>query len=625
MKNNKVLLTSLLSLALVVTGCSKETTKVNQGKTPVGTVNGKDSSKENTYSTLQDLYETLKTSSGGSVALDYLIKEIAKNEYKFVMETPDDEKTFANLGIKAYRTKEAFIEDIEDNLETQIDSSNYENKRGKFDEDKFAEYVEDEGYTVVKEDTGDPKYEIDVEGLTYNYDEYIDETIVPDLYLNYLYEDYLLGISKYWTTIRNQYGIQMQVLKFENYTTAQNSAFSESLRADVNAVLTGANQDPNFKFNKGNNALYSFVTSDSDDNLIVFEAPMSGSLLRYRVFENNEKIDAVLDALYDRKISRLSDWSQGIGAKVQDSNGEDVIFNDVTSAEPLESYVIDATTTPENEEFYEAIEKISIARKLYVIDTEVAMARNYDLKNSTYEAYRPSQKDNAETFASTYSSSNTRTIKEGARVSKMSAEETKYYEENQTYTRETYGSVIPSAISALRGTNARELVENLKNIGGYNYLLPNKEGLETPIYADGDYYYVVKVNGYYGYYESRTYVDGEGEDAIQRTATQNSTNYQIESFQAGAYAVYDYNEDTHRFTQNSTTVSYDTSKQDPESAEFKKWESIIDMCHTIAEKVLSNTHKTEAIVEMFKTYKLEINDQEIYDYIENSYPDYFED
>ena len=77
-----------------------------------------------------------------------------------------------------------------------------------------------------------------MEELTYNYDEYIEETIIEDLYLQYLYEDYLLGVSKYWTTIRNQYGVQLQVLKFENYTTAQNSHFSESLRADVNTVLT---------------------------------------------------------------------------------------------------------------------------------------------------------------------------------------------------------------------------------------------------------------------------------------------------------------------------------------------------------------------------------------------------
>ena len=635
MKKSKLLLTSLLSLALVVTGCSKETTKVNEGKTPVGTVNGTDKDdkpvKEETYSKLQDLYETLKTSSGGSVALDYLLKEIAKNEYKYVMETEDSAKTFEEYGIKAYRTKKAFLEDIEDNLETQIDSSNYENKRGKFDEDKFVEYVEDEGYTVDKEENSTHKYEIDVEGLTYNYDEYIDETIVPDLYLNYLYEDYVLGVSKYWTTIRNQYGIQMQVLKFENYTTAQNSAFSESLRADVNAVLTGANKEASFTFNKSNNALYSFTTSDSDDNLIVFEAPLSGTVLRYTVYKNNEKIDKVLDALYDREISRLSDWRQGLtGSKVYDDAGQEITNSSVTAteggAEVLESYEINKETTPDDEKFFEAIEKISIARKLYVIDTEVAMARNYDLKNETYEAYRPSQKDNAETFASTYSSSNTRTIKEGARVSKMSAEDLKYYEENQTYTRETYGSVIPSAISALRGTNTRELMENLKSINGVNYLLPNKEDLDTPIYADGDYYYVVKVNGYYGYFASQDYQEGSGEEAITRTATQNSPNYQIEAFQEGAYTVYKYNEESHRFVAEEAKVSYDSTFNSTEAADAKKeWDSIIDMCQTIANKILSNTHRTEAVVEIFKKYKLEINDQEIYDYIENSYPDYFED
>lgn len=49
------------------------------------------------------------------------------------------------------------------------------------------------------------------------------------------------------------------------------------------------------------------------------------------------------------------------------------------------------------------------------------------------------------------------------------------------------------------------------------------------------------------------------------------------------------------------------------------------MCHEIATQSLSSTHQTEALVEMFENYNLEINDQEIYDYISDSYPDYFED
>ncbi len=621
MKKNKILLASLLALALVVTGCSTETTKINNGDDPIGNVDGSGTSK-----TLQKLYEELKASSGGSVALDVITKRIAALEYASVLDVADSDKTFAELGIKAYRTKEAFVEDIEETLETQIESDDYKDKRGRFDEEKFAEYVEDEGYTVDRSGTAS-KY-IDMEELTYNYDEYIEETIIDTIYLNYLYEDYVLGISKYWTTIRNQYAIQFQVLKFENYTTAQNSHFSESLRADINTVLTDTSSSKTF--NKSNNALYSFMTSDSEDNLIVFDAPLSGNQLTYRVYENNEDIDKVLDALYNRTLSRLSDFKSGTPV-------DGFTYNDLLLLDPIEEYVIDSSTTANDEEFYTTIEKILIARKLYIIDTEVAMARNFDLKNAEYEAYRPSQKENAESFASTYSSTNTRTIREGARVSKMDAEELVYYEENQTYTRDTYGNVLPSAISALRGTNARELLSNLKNINGVNYLLPDKEGLNTPIYADTEYYYVVKVNGYYGYYATKNYTveqtndDGEVE-TIQRTATQNVTNYQIQAFQDGAYSTYTYNDETHRFVEDEAKVSYDTvhgydesSATETQKQEIANWESIIDMCHEIATQILSSTHQTEALVEMFENYNLEINDQEIYDYISDSYPDYFED
>ena len=613
MKKNKILLLSLLALALVVTGCKKEKTQVNRGSDAIADIGG-----SNTNKTLQNLYEELKATSGGSMALDILTKKIASIEYASILNVEDSAKKFEDLGIKAYRTKAAFIEDIEDNLEKQIENSNYQDKKGKFDEDKFAEFVEDEGYTVVK-DT--PSKYIDMEELTYNYDEYIEETIIENLYVDYLYEDYVLGVSKYWTTIRNQYGIQLQVLKFENYTTAQNSHFSESLRADINTVLSNAE---NKVFNKANNSLYSFMTFDSDNNLIVFDAPVSGKAIKYTVYENNDEIDVVLDALYNRKLSKLSDFKQGKAV-------EGITYSSLISkAKVLETYEINGQTTAQDEEFYEAIEKISIARKLYVVDTEVAMARNFDLKNDEYEAYRPSQKENAESFASTYSNSNARTIKEGARVSKMSSEDLKYYEENKTYTRETYGSVIPSAISALRGTNARELEANLKTIDGVNYLLPDKAGLDTPIYADTDYYYVVKVNGYYGFYDSRTYTEEQkGSDdkveTIQKTVSHNVNNYQIEAFQAGAYATYSYNEETHKFAEDTTKVAYDTAKQNVESAEFKKWESIIDMCHEIATQILSNTHKEEALVKMFKDYKLVINDQEVHDYIKDAYPDYFED
>jgi len=81
MKKNKILLLSLLALALVVTGCKKEKTQVNRGSDAIADIGG-----SNTNKTLQNLYEELKATSGGSMALDILTKKIASIEYASILQ-----------------------------------------------------------------------------------------------------------------------------------------------------------------------------------------------------------------------------------------------------------------------------------------------------------------------------------------------------------------------------------------------------------------------------------------------------------------------------------------------------------------------------------------------------------
>ena len=83
MKKNKLLVLSLLACTLLAS-CDDEDLLIN-GSNPVGNVDAQD--KENsdvsldTVLTLQDLYDSLKTSQGGAKAVEVLLDKIAELEY----------------------------------------------------------------------------------------------------------------------------------------------------------------------------------------------------------------------------------------------------------------------------------------------------------------------------------------------------------------------------------------------------------------------------------------------------------------------------------------------------------------------------------------------------------------
>lgn len=594
-KNFKYLLTSLLALTLV-TGCSTKSTSVQNGKDKVGNVAGNETNKD-TDKSLQDLYESLKSSAGGSTALNFLTKEIAELEYKDYIEgdkqanaTPGDD-----FDIKSYRSAADLKEDIEDYFEKIADSNSYRDDDDEFDEDKYVESLEDAGYTVDKTTKTNVKY-MELSDFQYNYDEYIEDVVKKDIYIDYMYQDYLLKSSKYRGQFATQYPIRFEVLKFSNYNSAQSSAFSESLRLDVQAVTTGANKEASFNFNASNNPLYSFSTFDSKGNLVTFEA--GSSKLELTTYKKNDKIESLYEKLYNREILSLGQARGEVEAAASSSE-----------AVADESYVIDRNTEV-GENFFKAVEKINIARELYRIDTEVCMARNYDLDNDYYQAYTKDKQSNAKTFASTYSNSNARPIKEGSVQSKRTAEKVVYYTEDANYTSSTYGGVLPNDISSLVGVRTSELQKNIIPFAGNEYLLPKKDGLQSPLYTDGSYYYVVKVNYYFGYYVSETYTTDDG---ASKTVSRNITNYQIEAYQKGFYKTYKYAEGTHTFEE--------------EDAQHLTAEHpyMVEMVQDTATSLLSANIRTEALVELFKKYGLSIHEQEVYDYIESSYPKYFED
>ena len=594
-KNFKYLLSGLLAVVLL-TGCSTKTTSVTNGDDNVGTVKNPDNTNV-TDKNLQNLYEELKTTAGGTTALDFLTKEIATLEYdeyikgtKTANATPGDD-----FDIKSYRNKSDLKKDIEDFFEDIAESDTYKDDDDKFDEDEYVESLEDAGYTVDKTTSTNPEY-MELEDFKYNYDEYIEDVVIKDLYVNYMYEDYVLSTSKYRGQFATQYPIRFEVLKFSNYTTAQSSHFSESLRIDVQAVLTGKNTEAGFKFNASNNSLYSFTTFDSEGNLIDFKATSSG--LKLTTYKANETTEALYEKLYNREILSLA----SVAGQVSDAIASTEVIAD-------ESYEIN-TTSVVDENFFKAVEKINISRELYRIDTEVSMARNYDLDNEYYQAYTKDQQNNAKTFASTYSNSNARPIKEGAVVSKRSAEKGVFYTEDANYTSATYGNVLPSDISALLGVRTADLQKNILTFNGNEYLLPNKDGLQSPLYTDGSYYYVVKVNYYYGYHQSETYKTESNET---RTVSKNITNYQIEAYQKGSYTTYKYDEATHNYVVDEDNL---LTVQHP---------YMVSMVQDTASAILTANIRVEALVRLFEKYGLSIHDQEIYDYIEASYPKYFED
>jgi hypothetical protein len=169
------------------------------------------------------------------------------------------------------------------------------------------------------------------------------------------------------------------------------------------------------------------------------------------------------------------------------------------------SWTIDQNTFA-GQEYYEKIEELLIARNLWKIDREVVLARNYDYKTPKYDAMTETEKNEAKSFASTYSSSNSKPLREVAKEKKIAAQQVSYYEEPEYYNKSTYTSVLPSALSSLRGTSAKDLRSNLIDD---RFLYPKKATVNDPVYLDTDSnnYYVVEVSQWYGLYLNTNLLD----------------------------------------------------------------------------------------------------------------------
>ena len=71
------------------------------------------------------------------------------------------------------------------------------------------------------------------------------------------------------------------------------------------------------------------------------------------------------------------------------------------------------------------------------------------------------EKNEAKGFADTYSSSNTKPFREVAKSNKITAQQATYYTEPEYYNKSTYTSVLPSGLSSLRGTSAKDIQSHL--------------------------------------------------------------------------------------------------------------------------------------------------------------------
>ena len=276
-----------------------------------------------------------------------------------------------------------------------------------------------------------------------------------------------------------------------------------------------------------------------------------------------------------------------------------------------------------NGEFYEKVEEILIARQLWKIDREVVLAKNYDYKTVKYDAMTESEKSEAKGFASTYTSSNAKPLHEVAKANKITAQQEKYYSEPDYYTKSTYTNVLPSTLTSLRGTSAKNIISNLVRFGeenskvesgqDNNFLLPVKDGLTDPVYLDvaSSTYYICEVSEWYGKFYYECLLDTS-------KPTKSIPNYQIEAYQSGQIKPWKLNEAGTRYVEDtSSVVSYQTNAS--------AFESVIELVQLSANNILTDAMKKEAIVALFEKYNLEINDQDIYDYVSSQYPDFFEE
>ena len=183
MKRNKLLILSLLACTLLV-GCN-EGSHIKDGSNFVGQVGNGDQTID-TELNLQKFYETLKTSSGGSVAVQTLLEKLASYEYsdEFLAATHD------TFNVKNYHTTDTLKKDIEKVFQDIVDGTTYLDEDGNFDPDAFRDYVtETLDYEVSTETKTSSNYIGDSElrdKLVYNYDEYIEDSIKPSALIDYI-------------------------------------------------------------------------------------------------------------------------------------------------------------------------------------------------------------------------------------------------------------------------------------------------------------------------------------------------------------------------------------------------------------------------------------------------------
>ena len=184
MKNNKLLALSLLACTLLA-GCD-ESTKVQNGEKPVGNVVIDSTNTLDTNLTLQNFYESLKTSNGGAKAVEVLLDKLANAEYSDTI-LADTSRPFS---VKSYHTTASLQEEISEKFENLTENKSYFDEDGVFDADELKEYVEESfDYEVKTDSQTSDKYIPDAELrglLKYNYDEYIEEKIKPELLINYI-------------------------------------------------------------------------------------------------------------------------------------------------------------------------------------------------------------------------------------------------------------------------------------------------------------------------------------------------------------------------------------------------------------------------------------------------------
>ncbi len=606
MKKNKLLALSTLLACTLLAGC-EENTKVQDGDKPIGGVTTGDQTLD-TNLTLQKFYEDLKDSNGGSKAIEKLIDKIAGIEYSDENLARDLTAASSDgFDVRYYHTTASLQKEIAEVFENVVDGTSYLDDNGDFDPEEFKEYVEETLDYDVKEGLTSDKYLTDSDlrnVLKYNYDEYIEKSVKPDILENYIYLDYITSSSKYKGQFSNQYAVKLEVLKIEHDTTKLNNAWNEALIKDVKAITSAKS---NIEFG----TTYSFVTFNSNNDLVVFNSTKDA--LSYDVYNLSEEnvntyVPSYVVVNGTNPIRQLDFNKSEDKAKV-----ETLIADSTTKKVEEKSWVITPDTKP-NQEYYEHIEDLLIARKLWQIDYEVILAKNYDNKTTYYDAMTETEKSEAQTFASTYSNSNTKPIKEVAKEKKISAQQEKYYSEPDYYTKNTYTNVLPSALSSLRGTSAKDLISHLTQFGDENdkFLLPTNDSLTDPVYLDtsSNNYYICEVSEWYGYYETVDILNSS-------KPSKQISNYQIEAYQTGVLTPWKLNDEGTRYVED--TAASIVYSQHPEG-----FESVINLVQISAENILTDAMKKEAIVSLFEKYSLEINDQDIYDYIKTQYPDYFE-